>query len=139
MNRAGHRNFLMGMVAVAGLALAEPRLSVNELMILAITPATNTLWGVENPATDGDWQALDEAAVAVIAAATLIADGAAGPSDREWAEDPQWQAYVDTLLQAAADARAAISARDLDALFAANDAIYPPCEECHQAFHPGMQ
>jgi len=125
--------------ALAGLALAEARLSVNELMVSAITPATNTLWGVDSPQTDAEWQKLDEAAVVVIAATTLISDGAAGPNDKAWAANPQWQAYAATMLQAAQNMRVAIEARDLEALLAENDAIYPPCEECHMAFHPGMQ
>lgn len=127
------------LLALAAVAFAEPRLSVRDLMVSAVTPATNTLWGVGDPQTYEDWQALEDAAVVVIATTTLIAEGGTGPSDDEWAADPAWQGYVATLRDAAEAARAAVKARDLDALLQANDDIYPPCEECHQAFHPGFQ
>ena len=47
---------------------ADHRVSVREVMISAIAPATDTLWGADDPQTDEAWKALEEAAIVVIAA-----------------------------------------------------------------------
>lgn len=117
----------------------EHRVSVREIMEGVITPATNTLWGVENPQSDEDWRPLEEAAIAVIAAGSLIQSGGAGPDDAEHAADPRWQAWSDTMVEAALTTLEAVRARDLDAMIEATNVMYPPCEECHIAFHPGVE
>lgn len=125
--------------AVADDRAVDRRLSVREIMEGVITPATDTLWGVDDPQSDGAWRVLENAALATIAAGTLVAQGGAGEHDDEWAASPEWQAFNDVMLKAAADALEAIRRRDLDALYVANDAIYLPCEGCHIAFNPGVQ
>lgn len=114
-------------------------LSIREVMESVITPATNTLWGVEDPQTDDEWRVLEDAAITTIAAGDLVARGGAGPNDAEWAARGEWQAFNDIMVTAASDALKAIRARDLDALLAANDVLYPPCESCHIAFNPGVE
>ena len=114
-------------------------LTIREIMESVITPASNTLWAVEDPQSDEEWRALEHAAIATIAASALVAQGGAGSEDDEWASKPEWRAFNEVMLKAAMDALAAVRARDLDALFAANDALYPPCEGCHVAFNPGVQ
>lgn len=42
--------------------------TIMEVMVVTITPATDILWGVDDPQTDEDWQVLDDAAVTVIEA-----------------------------------------------------------------------
>jgi len=128
--------------ALSGHATGETRahtLTIREIMESVITPASDTLWAVEDPQNGEEWRALEHAAIATIAASTLVAQGGAGPEDNEWASKPEWRAFNEVMLKAAMDALAAIRARDLDALFAANDALYPPCEGCHVAFNPGVQ
>lgn len=117
----------------------ESARSVNEIMIEQITPATNTIWGIEEPQTDADWQVFIDAANVVIETSKTIKLGGAGPNDKSWAADPTWQAFADRLIDAGIDARAAAENKDLDAMFAAGDLLYPPCEECHTKFHPGLQ
>lgn len=116
----------------------QPESSINELMLDVVTPATNTLWGVADPQTDADWNVFVVAASQVIAAGEQIKRGGSGPDDMTWAADPAWQAFADTLIAAANNARDAANAKNLDALFEANDVLYPPCEECHIQFHPGV-
>jgi len=116
-----------------------PDMSVNDLMISIITPATNTLWGIEDPQSAEDWQVFIDAADAVIEAGRTIKVGGTGPGDAEWAADPAWQAFADALISAGRDARKAAEDQDVDAMFAAGDVLYPPCEECHQQFHPGVR
>ena len=117
---------------------AKPVLTINALMTDVVTPASNTLWSVEDPQTDADWLQFIDAASQIISAGEQIKRGGSGPNDAAWAGDPAWQAFADTLIGAAKDARKAAEAKDLDALFKANDVLYPPCEECHIQFHPGV-
>jgi len=116
----------------------QPESSINDLMLDVVTPATNTLWGVEDPQSDADWGVFIDAASQVITAGEQIKLGGSGPNDMKWAADPAWQAFANTLIGAGNDARKAAEAKDLDALFEANDVLYPPCEECHIQFHPGV-
>ncbi len=113
--------------------------SVNDIMISVVAPATNTLWGIDDPQTDADWQVFIDAADAVIETAIDIKDGGAGPNDQQWAASPDWQAFTDRLIEAGADARKAAENKDVEAMYAAGDILYPPCEECHIQFHPGLQ
>ena len=117
-----------------------PSASVNDVMLAVITPATNTIWGIEDPQTDEEWQAFIDAAAEVINAATQIKAGGSGPNDSAWAENPDWQRFADALVESGVEIQAAARARDLDNLMnVSNDKMYPPCEECHLQFHPAMR
>lgn len=119
-------------------AVAEETVSVNDTMINIITPATNKLWGVEDPQTQAEWQELANAAAAVVDAARSIRKGGSGSKDMQWSANPEWQALADRMLAAANDARSAAIEKDMESLLKANDVLYPPCEECHLQFHPGV-
>lgn len=119
-------------------AAPVPTMSVNDLMITAIAPATDTLWGIEDPQSDEDWQVYVDAADAVIEAGRIVKVGGTGPGDSEWAASGEWQAFADRLISAGRDAKRAAENRDLEGMYAAGDVLYPPCEECHIAFHPGV-
>jgi hypothetical protein len=114
--------------------------SVNDVMVTVVTPATDTIWGIEDPQTDEEWQVYIDAAVQLIDAATRIKAGGSGPSDSIWAQDPEWRRYADVLIESGVEIQAAARDRDLDTLInISSDKMYPPCEECHLMFHPGMQ
>ena len=68
--------------------LPTPTMSVNDLMVTIVTPATNTLWGIEDPQGDEEWQVFIDAANAVIEAGRTIKVGGTGPNDAGWAADP---------------------------------------------------
>jgi len=112
--------------------------TIMEMMVVTITPATDALWGVDDPQTDEEWQVLDAAAVAVIETFEKIRNGGGGPNDDAWASEAKFQAYIDEEVAAGEAARAAIAAKDLDALFSAGDVLYPPCENCHIDYNPGV-
>ena len=135
--------FLTVVTAAAGRAAdedpASSRSSVNDLMLTVVAPATDTLWSIEDPQSDAEWQVFIDAADAVIGAAAALRQGGTGPTDDEWAMDPAWQAFVDQLVDAAEVAREAAGNKDLDGMYMAGEIIYPPCEECHIRFHPGVQ
>jgi hypothetical protein len=42
------------------------------------------------------------------------------------------------MIEAGKDALKAIRARNSEALIAAGDVLYPPCEGCHLQFNPGV-
>ena len=129
-----------GTVLLTSCGLADgPEISVNDVMVEQIAPATNTLWAIEDPQTDADWQLFVDAANVVIDTTESIKQGGTGPNDNAWAQDPAWQAFADRLIAAGIDARAAAENKDVDAMYAAGDVLYAPCEECHIQFHPGMQ
>lgn len=124
---------------VAGDDRAPYRVTVKEIMDSVITPATNTLWGAEDPQTDAAWKQLEDAAITTILAGHYIGPGGADSSNNERATTTQWRAFNAAMIQAATDALRAIRERDIDALFVANDVLYPPCEGCHVVFVPGTQ
>ncbi|HEX6993412.1 MAG TPA: hypothetical protein VF339_04620 [Gammaproteobacteria bacterium] len=116
-----------------------PLVSIKELMEKTITPATNTLWNAIDPPTeDAQWVALEEAAVTLLVASSVVAQGGTGPMDNEWAREPGWQAYNQVMIDAGRKALEAVRNRDHDALLEAGDVLYPPCEGCHQQYNPGV-
>ncbi|MEM9209469.1 MAG: hypothetical protein AAGA61_09495 [Pseudomonadota bacterium] len=118
---------------------SQPRQSVMVLMTTVITPATNTMWSIEAPATEAEWQTFAEAADAVIRAGRAVRHGGSGPHDDDWASNADWQAWADTMIAAAEAARTAAESKDVNAYIEATDVMYPPCEECHIAYNPGLQ
>lgn len=117
----------------------RPLVSVMELMEQTVTPASNTLWDAwEAPTDDAQWQALEEAAITLLVAGQALALGGTGPRDGEWARSPAWRAYNEAMIGATVEALNAVRARDHDALLDAGDALYPPCEVCHQQFNPAV-
>jgi hypothetical protein len=136
---------VMSLFAVVGLIRADepstaatPTVTVKEVMEKTITPATNVLWNAFEPPTDEQWVALEEAAVTLLVAADAIAVGGAGPMDAKWAADPGWQAFNRVMIEAGVSALRAVRARDLEALMAAGEILYPPCEGCHLQFNPAV-
>jgi hypothetical protein len=124
--------------APVGAADRQPLVTIKEVMEKTITPATNALWNASEPPTDEQWAALEEASVTLLVAADAVARGGAGPNDAEWTKSPAWAAFNDAMTNAGLDALKAVRARDRDALGAAGDALYPPCEGCHLQFNPGV-
>ena len=118
---------------------AAPTMSINDLMITVVAPATDTLWGIEDPQSAEDWQVFIDAANAVIEAGETIKVGGTGPNDNTWADDPAWDAFSDRLIGAGVDAKNAANNKDIEAMYTAGEVLYPPCEECHLQFHPGVQ
>ena len=115
-----------------------PKPSIMVLMTDTITPASDIIWGVEDPQTDEEWQVLDDAAVTLMETFEATRSGGSGPNDDAWASEAKFQAYIDQEIVALEQARAAIAARDLDGLFDAGGELYTPCEECHIDYNPGV-
>lgn len=127
---------LVGLVlTVSQAAELEPELRVKQLMNGIITPATNTIWGAYQLETDAQWQEVENAAYAVIGAANLLALGGSAEGEAEAAATEQWQEFNAQMLAASRQVLTAVAARDEEALSdVGNNALYPPCESCHQQF-----
>ena len=139
----------MGVALVATTALIEltvaqplapqPTMPIKQLMETVITDASNAIWAAYDPPTSPEqWTALEQAALKLVDAARLTAVGGTGPMDNEWAKQPAWKPFNAAMLAASEAALAAIRAKDHDAVLAASDALYPPCEGCHLVFNPGV-
>lgn len=119
-------------------SVTVPTSSIMEIMLSIIAPATDVLWGADDPKSDEDWKVLENAAVAVINAGELIKQGGTGPQDNTWAGQAEWQGFSLLMTDAAEQAFDAIRNKDLDALFEAGDNLYPPCESCHLQYNPAL-
>ena len=110
-------------------------LTIKEIMNAIITPMTAIIWGAYDLETDGEWQEVSNAALAVIAAGNLLVGGGAGEGEEVTAVEPDWQSYNNQMIKAARQVLVAAEKKDEEALFnAGNDALYPPCESCHQQY-----
>lgn len=126
-------------LAAAGFGQAaadnQPLLTVKQIMNALVTPTTNTIWGAYQLQTDAEWQEVENAAFGVIAAGNLLIAGGAGDGEQQMAGEADWQQYNQQMIAAARQVLAAVAQRDEEALSAAgNDALYPPCESCHQQY-----
>lgn len=134
--------FSMGVLALAVVAApawtqTDPGLNMREIMLAVIAPMTNKLWAASDIQTDTQWLELEQAALTVIAAGTLISQGGPDGAYREQAQNADWQEQTQAMMAAARSAVRAIQNRDEEALFAAgNDELYPPCENCHATYLP---
>jgi len=129
---------LIGMVHGSGFAQSDqrtPLLTVKEIMTGIITPATTTIWGAYQLETEAQWQEVANAAFAVIGAADLLRAGGAGNGEVDFAAQEGWQLANQRMLTAAREVLQAVEQRDEESLsMVGNDALYPPCESCHQQY-----
>jgi len=117
----------------------QPTIPTKQLMETTITDASNAIWNAfDPPKSDEEWAALEKAALTLIDATKLNAVGGTGPMDKEWAAQPAWKPFNEAMLQASQGALKAIRAKNHEALLAASDQLYPPCEGCHMLFNPGV-
>ena len=113
----------------------QPLLSVKEIMNGLITPATTTIWGAYQLETEAEWQEVRNAALSVVAAGNLLLFGGAAEGESETSAEADWKTYNQQMVAAARLVIAAADNKDEEALSAAgNDALYPPCESCHQQY-----
>lgn len=117
----------------------EPLVSVMQLMQQTITPATNQLWSAyDEPSTPEEWKAMEDAAITLLAASSLVATGGTGPMDNDWVREPAWQGFNGAMIAAGQAALEASQQQDIDGLLNAGDILLPPCEGCHQQFNPAV-
>ena len=123
------------LLAVCSQSLAQDasELTVKQIMNNIITPMTTTIWGAYQLETDAQWQEIEDAAITVVAAGNVLNSGAADFSAR--AGEQNWRDHNAAMIAAARQVLLAVRQQDEEALSAAgNDALYPPCESCHQQY-----
>ncbi len=137
------RVLLSGMSALVLVAAApawtqpDPGLNIREVMLSVIAPMTNKLWAASDIRSDDQWLELEQAAMTVIAAGTVVAQGGPDGAYSEQAKNADWQEYTQQMMAAARRAVQAIQNHDEQALLVAgNEALYPPCENCHATYLP---
>lgn len=117
------------------LSAEESLLTVKEIMNAIITPTTATIWSAYQLQTDAQWQEVKNAALSVIAAANLLQLGGSAENEAQFATETDWKNYNQQMIAAARLVIVAAENKDEEALsIAGNDALYPPCESCHQRY-----
>jgi hypothetical protein len=119
-----------------------PRISINQLMVAVVDNAAHILWDVERegmaPKDSSDWLEIENHAIQLAAAATLIQVGGTGQADMGWIRQVGWRDHADMMGGAAVAALEAARNRDLAALVKANGDLVASCETCHKAFKPEL-
>ena len=115
--------------------------SILAVMAGSIIRSSTDIFRAATSAKDlspGDWLQVSEAAVDLIAAATLITTPGTGPNDGAWVADPRWL-KPSTEMQAAG-VIASIAARNKDraALTDAAARLAQSCQSCHMSFSPRL-
>ena len=115
--------------------------SILAVMAGSINRSSTDIFRAATSAKDlspGDWLQVSEAAVDLIAAATLITTPGTGPNDGAWVADPRWL-KPSTEMQAAG-VIASIAARNKDraALTDAAARLAQSCQSCHMSFSPRL-
>lgn len=115
--------------------------SLNATMVALVDFAADGVWrpaASETPLTDTQWALVDQNAVNLIAAASLITMKGQGVNDEAWVVNPDWRRWSLEMRTTAAQVRAAVAARDQERLRLAGDRLVEICQTCHQAFKPGL-
>jgi hypothetical protein len=119
-----------------------PRISINQLMVAMVDNAAHILWDVERdgmaPKDAADWLEVENHAIQLAAAGTLIQVGGTGQADMGWIRQNGWRDQADMMSGAAVAALEAARNRDLPALVKANGDLVASCETCHKAFKPEL-
>jgi len=111
----------------------RPPTTVKNIMNAVIAPQSDVLWSPGEPKTDGDWLRLENAAIAIQVAGSMLTVPSTDRRDREYQRLPVWNTLTSEMRKASISAMASIRSRDLDALFVAGNDLYTPCETCHRA------
>jgi hypothetical protein len=137
-----------GVIAVSSLNLSvgqtdeadfvAPETSINALMVALVDHAAHEIWETASAArlTGRDWQAVEQHAIQLIAAGTLVSIGGTGREDKNWAATPAWQEWSRALSEGGLAALAAAENADQRALHAAGERIVDTCFGCHDMFKP---
>lgn len=116
----------------------QPPVTVREVMLGLIEPASNKIWGAaleENePKSDKDWLALENSAIQILSASSTIANGGKGPLDYDWAKQLRWQQYAQEMASISEEVLKFARAKKYDELLEAGNRLIEPCGSCHRYF-----
>lgn len=129
-------------VAASGAPAVQSPVSINAEMVRVVDHASHQLWNAEKegmaPKADADWENIVEHATQVAAAGVLIRLEGAGPNDRTFVQQPDWQKFGADVSNAGMAALKAAEAKNQAALVTANGQLVEACEGCHKRFKPTL-
>jgi hypothetical protein len=115
--------------------------SLNAVMVAMVDFAADGIWrpaASETPLTDRQWLLVEQDAVNLIASASLITMPGTGVNDATWITEPDWRNWTKDMQAAAERAKAAVDAKDQNALKVAGDQLVEVCQACHQKYKAGL-
>jgi hypothetical protein len=120
----------------------RPHVDMKTFMEHVLTPAASVIWRVNGvvidakgehdlaPKSDGDWEQ-------VVSGAATLAEATNALMIPQRALDPEWNAYVQKLADAADKAYRAAEAHDLKSISDVSDRLDGICAACHR--HYGLE
>jgi len=116
-------------------------ISINSVMVSLVDQAAHEIWDGGNQdrdLTDDEWLLIEQHALQLAAAGSVISLGGTGSADHGWALSPAWQDWSRKLSAGALEAKQAVDARSKVALRDAGDRLVDTCESCHKIFKPDI-
>src|SRR6201996_9766301 len=91
-----------------------PPLSILEVMRAAIEIPADGLWAAQgaDKLTDDDWLLVEQDAIQLTGASSLVARGGTGKNDMKWVSNADWQAWTRDMQKTAVDLRATAKSKD---------------------------
>ena len=110
-----------------------PVATIRQIQRARVSPSSDVIFsiGSQEPETDADWQAIEDAAVMLTAAGNLFM------MDGRKKDEGLWMELAGAMSEAGAAALTAAEARDVDGVFAAGNTLNEVCEACHQPYRDG--
>ena len=107
--------------------------TMSELMVLVIRPTSDAVFYISSrtPENSEAWTALQAQTLTLAESAELLMLPSRARGRAQWLDDAR------LMLEAGRKAFAAAKAKDVPALEALNDELYPSSVTCHQHFRPG--
>ena len=136
------RTFLLsvlGIVAVLTMTTSAqsdgitPVAPISQIQRAMVSPSSDVIFsiGSQEPETEADWQAFEDAAVILTEAGNLFM------MDGRKKDDGLWMELAEAMSEAGAAALTAAEARDVDGVFVAGNTLIEVCEACHQPYRDG--
>lgn len=125
-------------------AAAQPVLlsqSIDAIMVAVIDFAADGIWrpaASETPLTDAQWLLVQQDAVAISAAATLITLPGTGINDAAWVKAEDWRRWATEMRELGDEARIAAQTKDQAQLALVGDRLIEVCQACHNTYKPGL-
>ncbi len=118
--------------------VGAPPLTLLQIMRANVEIPADGVWGVtsEEKLSDAQWLLAEQDATNVIASASFIASAGAGPKDKAWQANANYQAWAKDVQDTGIKLLAATKAKDLKALGEAGDHLADVCQSCHDKYRP---
>lgn len=116
-------------------------ISIDSVMVALVDQAAHEIWeggNQDRDLTDREWLLIEQHALQLAAAGSVISLGGTGPADRGWMLSPAWQDWSSKLGTVALEVKQAVDAKSKVALRDASDKLVDTCESCHRIFKPDV-